>query len=322
MKIKSLIAGACVGAIALSSAAFADEAVLISENTAEKSIYVNDAKIDATYYVDTDGITMIPVRKVCEALGFNVGWDEETQTVTVEKMPLYFTFNAHQDGYTMAKTAPILLGKAPYLDFNTTYVPISFATEIMPCITEIDGGRIDIISEDGQQEEKAEATVIFKGQTDGMTVLYDALRGEVLANVSNETAIKDVEGNVIKLEDIVEGQLLKVTYDNFMTMSLPPITNALEMTVLTGDMAELVEGTICEVLNDENATQIIIGDETDPLTQTAFNISDETTLIAVDGTAAELSAFEKGKKISVVASMAATRSIPAQRAAYSVRIAE
>lgn len=322
MKIKSLIAGACVGAVALSTAAFADEAVLISEKAAEKSIYVNDTKIEATYYVDTDGVTMIPVRKVCEALGFNVGWDEATQTVTVEKMPLYFTFNAHQDGYTMAKTAPIMLGKAPYLDFNTTYVPLSFATEIMPCTTAVEGGRIDILSEAEAQEKKVEATVIFKGQTDGMTVLYDALRGEVLANVSNETTIKDSEGNDVKLEDIAEGQLLRVAYDNFMTMSLPPITNALEITVLTGDIAEVVEGTICEVINEENATQIIIGDEADPLIQTAFNISDKTTLISLDGTDAEISAFEKGKKISVVASMAATRSIPAQRAAYSVRIAE
>ena len=44
--------------------------------------------------------------------------------------------------------------------------------------------------------------------------------------------------------------------------------------------------------------------------------------MALDGTDAEISAFQKGTKISVVASMAATRSIPMQRAAYAVRIAE
>ncbi len=320
MKIKKLLVAICVCALALTSVAFADDVMLISEAPTNNAIYVNDAKIEGTYYRDADGFVMIPVRSVCEALGFNVSWDGATNTVIIEKMPLYFTFNVYEDGYTMAKTAPIKLGKVPFVDNGTTYVPATFAQEILPCFAEIEDGTLYIASEDAATE-KVTATVIFNEQVEGMCVLTDIVRGTVLANVSANTVIKDVDGNTVKLEDIAQGQLLSVVYDDFMTMSIPPITNALEITVL-GDMAEVVEGTVCEVINDENGCQIVIGDENDPLTQTAFNISNETVLIALDGTDAETSAFQKGTKISVVASMAATRSIPMQRAAYAVRIAE
>jgi hypothetical protein len=319
MKIKKLLVAICVCALALTSVAFADDVMLISEAPAENAIYVNDAKIEGTYYRDADGFVMIPVRSVCEALGFNVSWDGATNIVTIEKMPLYFTFNVYEDGYTMAKTAPIKLGKAPYVTNGITYVPATFVQEILPCFASINEGTLYIASED--LSGKVTATVIFNEQVEGMCVLTDVVRGSVLANVSANTVIKDTDGNAVKLEDIAKGQLLSVVYDDFMTMSIPPITNALQITLLP-DMAEVVEGTVCEVINDENACQIVIGDEKDPLTQTAFNISDETVLMALDGADAEISAFQKGTKISVVASMAATRSIPMQRAAYAVRIAE
>ena len=322
MKIKKLLVAVLVCALALTTLAFADDIMLISEAPQTNEIYVNDAKIDATYYRDADGFVMIPVRKVCEALGFNVGWDGASNTVIIEKTPLYFTFNVYQDGYTMAKTAPIKLGKAPFVDNGTTYVPVAFAKEILPCLAEIENGTLYIASTDSEvNQEKVTATVIFNEEVEGLCVLTDIVRGDVLANVSANTVIKDSEGNLVKLEDIQKGQLLNVVYDDFMTMSIPPITNALEITLLA-DTAEVVNGTVCEVINDENACQIVIGDANDPLTQTAFNLSDETLLIALDGTDAQISSFAVGTKISVVASMAATRSIPMQRAAYAVRIAE
>ncbi len=320
MKIKKLLVAICVCALALTSVAFADDVMLISKAPASNAIFVNDAKIEGSYYRDADGFVMIPVRSVCESLGYNVSWDGATNTVTIEKMPLYFTFNVYEDGYTMAKTAPIKLGKAPAVDNGTTYVPATFTQEILPCFAQIKDGALYIASE-SPASQKASAIAIFNEQVEGMCVLTDIVRGDVLTNVSANTVIKDIDGNAVKPEEIAKGQLLSVVYDDFMTMSIPPITNALEITLL-GDMAEVVEGTVCEVINDENACQIIIGDAKDPLTQTAFNISDATVLMTADGTQAEVSAFSNGTKITVVASMAATRSIPMQRAAYAVRIAE
>ncbi len=311
MKVKSLVAGVCIGAIAFASAAFAEEPVLISEAPAEKSIYVDDVKIDAAYIEDSDGTAMIPVRKVCETLGFNVEWNAETNDVIVEKIPMYFTFNVYQDGYTLARTAPILLGKAPIVENCTTYVPLNFVTDIMSFDAALENGRVDIKS---PAEEAPEHTVVFKGEADGMCVVYDMLLGDVLVNISENTVLSD------DVETFEDGQLISVVYDDFMTASIPPMTNAVKMTNLNSGLAEIVTGTVSEVINEDGICRIAVIDENENTTE--FNLSEETMLIALEGEDTTLDSFVKDIKVKVMASMATTMSIPPQRAAYAVRITE
>ena len=311
MKVKSLVAGACIAALALTSAVFAQETVLISEAPAEKSIYVNDVKIDAVYMEAADGTAMIPVRKVCETLGFNVVWNAETNDVVVEKIPMYFTFNVYQDGYTLARTAPILLGKAPVVENCTTYVPLNFVTDIMSFVAKFENGRVDIKS---STEEAPEHTVVFKGEADGMCVVYDMLLGDVLVNISENTVLSDA------VEAWEEGQLISVVYDDFMSASIPPMTNAVKMTNLNSGTAEIVTGTVTEVINEDGLSRIAVTDANGNITE--YNVAEETDLISLDGDQAVLDDFVKDTKVNVMASMASTMSIPPQRAAYAVRITE
>lgn len=61
-----------------------DEPILNVENsTIQKNTFETRA-LDAAPYVK-DGRTMVPVRALCEALGCDVAWDADTQTVTVSK---------------------------------------------------------------------------------------------------------------------------------------------------------------------------------------------------------------------------------------------
>lgn len=312
MKIKSLIAGVCLGALAFGSFVYADDVVLISE-TNEKSIYIDDTKIDASYLENDDKSIMIPVRKVCEFMGFNVEWNSETNDVVVEKSPMYFTFNIYRDGYTLSKTAPILLGNAPVVENNTTYVPLSFVSDIMSCEVTSEDGIVNIKT--SETEKKKAHTVIFNGVTDNMCVVYDIELGDVLVNISNNTVVSD---DVNTLE---KGQILEIVYDDFMTMSLPPITNALQLTKVEGETAEVLYGTVSETITEDGVNQIIIKDESG--NETALNVSaDKTLLMDIDGTKIDVTDFELNKKVTAVASMASTRSIPPQRAAFAVRIAE
>ena len=42
--------------------------------------------MDTAAFIDaTEGRTYVPIRYLAEALGYNVGWDETTQTVTLDK---------------------------------------------------------------------------------------------------------------------------------------------------------------------------------------------------------------------------------------------
>lgn len=43
-------------------------------------------EMDTAAFIDaTEGRTYVPIRYLAEALGYNVGWDETTQTVTLDK---------------------------------------------------------------------------------------------------------------------------------------------------------------------------------------------------------------------------------------------
>ena len=313
MKLRTMLAATCIAATTLSAVAFAEnDIMLIAENpAAEKQIFVNGEKLDASY-IEDEGVVMIPVRKVCESLGFTVTWNSETNDVVIEKMPLYYTFNVYKDGYTISRTAPFLLGKDPYVENGTTYVPLSFVNEILPCVGFVEDGIVDITS----KQEKVYNTVVFSSETEGMLIVYDAKLGDVIVNVSEETI---VEGDLSVIE---AGQVLDVVYDDFMTLSLPPITNALEVKVLQGEYAEKISSVIVEVTSDENSKGILIGNPENATEQIFLNVSENTVLLSKEGEAVSFDALQKGMKITAVASNMATRSLPPQRNAYSIRVTE
>lgn len=309
--IQKIISGITIAAALLSILAFAAETPLLISEAPKKAIIVNGQEIQADYLEDGENV-MIPVRAVCEALGFTVTWDSESNGVVVEKIPQYYTFNIYEDGYTFAKTAPIMLGSKPVIKDSVTYVPVAFAGEIIPCETKAENGVITITME----EKKDPATVMYLSQTEGMLAVYDALQGEVLVNVPAEA---DPDGIVATL---TEGQMIDVVYDDFMTLSLPPITNALKVTLREGEVAEKIEGTVCEIVSEEGLSQVVIGNKENPMEQTAFNVGEFTKVLGLDGTVIDYTELKEGTKITVVASNMTTMSIPAQRAAYSIRVAE
>lgn len=302
--MKKIIALFCVAVLLLSFTVMAD--------TTENTIIVNGTPIESGY-VEKDGITMIPVRKVCETLGFTVTWDATTNDVVIEKSPLYYTFNVYKDGYTVSKTAPILLGTNPYVVDGTTYVPMSFAGEIIPCGATLEEGVLNIVSEPSANKGNK---VVFVEETDGMYIFYDAKIGNVIVNISEECVIN---GDIKSME---KGQIVNVVYDNFMTMSLPPITNALEISVCEGEMAEILTSQVCEVVADETSTQIVVGNAESPMEQVALNVGEDTVILGLEGDEIKAGELTANTKITAVVSMASTRSIPPQRFAYSVRVSE
>ncbi len=78
-------------------------------------------------YTNDNGIVMVPLRPIAEALGFEVIWDNTTKSVTVGKG---ISLAIGKDAYNYMKTAPITLGTAPEIKDSRTYVPLSFFREV------------------------------------------------------------------------------------------------------------------------------------------------------------------------------------------------
>lgn len=86
---------------------------------------------------EKNGVDMVKVRAVAEALGLEVGWDNDSQKVTVGTTAMGVNFNIGVNAYNKAKMMPIELESAP-VKVETqiggvTYVPISFFTEVVGC---------------------------------------------------------------------------------------------------------------------------------------------------------------------------------------------
>ncbi len=99
-----------------------------ADTVASMSLVVNGKTIKAPApYAKEDGAVMVPIRAVGEALGFQVTWDNAEKSVTLNKS---ISFTLFKDYYIYFKTAPILLGTAPDTHGGSTYVPLTFFTQV------------------------------------------------------------------------------------------------------------------------------------------------------------------------------------------------
>ena len=276
-----------------------EEVALISANT-QFELVVDGAVIEAPQVLYNEGNLMIPLRKVCETLGLTINWDAETDMITIEKLPVYITCYPNVDGYTFAKTAPIFLGEAPILIEGTTYVPVSFVDKILHGTSSIEGNRIIVTY---AQTSALTANAVVTGVENGRLVVNDKVRGEVIANITEETQLVDVNGEVIGLVDLKEGSEIEITYGEVMTASLPPVTNAVKVVLVK--KAEVVNtGVITEV----NENKVTVMD--DVMGEVVVNVTEETEIVDVNGEAKTISDLKADMRVNVVYSEAMTASLP------------
>lgn len=385
MKIKN-IAAIISAATLVTSFAFADDAAL------------TDIAISRPSETVIGENTMIPVRKICEALGMTVEWNDATEEVTVKKGDISVVFAPGKDEYVINGSQVINLGVASALKNDTTYVPFGFAGAILnidipdnpdketavnrvvvleagegSCLVydfklgevnvnitdetkafdekgnEFDvkalkkGQILDIeyasfmtaslppmtnavkitladLKPTAKEKIKAENEAVYISNEDGMYLLYDLNRGEVNVNITDETIVLDSKGNAFDIKNLEAGQTVDVVYDAIMTMSIPPMTNALKITVKDTESKMIINDTVAAVESDGDYVQIIVGKKDDVKTQTVLNPSDNVTVKFADGTAAKVEDIKEDMQITVVASMASTKSIPQQRTAFNIVI--
>ncbi len=308
MKLKTIFATtAAVAMLAATPFVQADEKNI--------ELIVNDSVIAEANVFEKDGHAMIPVRKLCETLGMTVGWDDAARRVIIEKMPVYVTFTPGVDGYTFAKTAPMQLGVAPVIVNNLTYVPVDFASEILGGEFKVEDGKISVSygEEKTETEAPAEAAaseVIATAVEEGVVSVFDINLGEVLVNITEETEITDKDGNKADASAIEAGMKLNVVYSDAMTLSLPAQANGIKIRIASEAMYTVVSGTV-----SENGEQLIIKDAEG--VETALNAAEDVKVITENGEG-KIADIKAEDNVVAVASLMATRSIPAQRTAYTI----
>ena len=88
----------------------------------------NEIITEFPFAVHEDGMILVPLYLVANALDITLGWDGETQRVVVDGR---YQLSIGQDEYTLADGSTISLGTAPVIIDDRTHVPLSFFREVM-----------------------------------------------------------------------------------------------------------------------------------------------------------------------------------------------
>lgn len=106
-----------------------EKVILLNGNKLKSmdKIIINDEEItlNKPMYINENGVIMVPLRQMAEALGYKVIWNEENRSVEVVKGANWFLVKIGKDDYNLAKSI-VKLGTAPELIDWTTYVPLDF----------------------------------------------------------------------------------------------------------------------------------------------------------------------------------------------------
>ncbi|AMJ40245.1 stalk domain-containing protein [Anaerotignum propionicum] len=138
----------------LISKMYADAEVLSAGSV---TINNNLIKFDTPAYIK-NGVTLVPLRAISEALGGEVSWDAETQTVVIKNGDTVVQITANSttatvNGETVKISAP------PTKNCGRTYVPLRFLAEALGFNTEWDSENEQIaISDDVETPVQEEST--------------------------------------------------------------------------------------------------------------------------------------------------------------------
>ncbi|MPN40548.1 hypothetical protein SDC9_188086 [bioreactor metagenome] len=71
---------------------------------------------------------MVPLRAIAEALGYQVTWEQDTQTARLNSA---ISLEVGRDYYVYMRMAPIELGTAPQLKDGSVYVPLFYFRDVL-----------------------------------------------------------------------------------------------------------------------------------------------------------------------------------------------
>jgi uncharacterized protein YunC (DUF1805 family) len=301
------------------AAAVASIASMASAQDAD-NIYINGALSQDHQIKVIENKKFIPLRAICEELGFDVEWENDTRTIIISSMPVYITCSPDRDGYTFAKTAPMMLGEAPRLIDDLTYVPLNFVDEILMGTLEEKEDGIYILYGEAAQKNTVSGEIcemIYKDDKLVQIAIGDKedIYSQTILNLSEELAEKAAELGL----DVGSQIVAEIT--DLQTMSIPPqvIPTSLSVAEKADEITEAVEGvevtaTVYNLIYDENEklVQLVTGDKEDITKQVVYNLTEELAKRA------ELLGITEGTTFVGTASPAQTRSLPPQQALLTI----
>ena len=196
-----------------------DEPVLISEPI-QSGVVVSNEMLEMDTTIQTiDGVTMVPVAETLKALGYDVKWVSETQSIEISKGAQWTSITLGKNAYFKNKMAARPLSAAPVIYNNRAMVPVEFFNVILDLGIQVKEGQIEFNDYDmGVYSGYIKEIKINDKGTVSLFLTYEegAEMVDVVIHTSNETTF--VQGS-IKVGDQINALTSMAT-----TRSIPPQT--------------------------------------------------------------------------------------------------
>ncbi|MDF9413114.1 copper amine oxidase N-terminal domain-containing protein [Brevibacillus laterosporus] len=298
---------------------------LIQPKPASKhAIYVNgkvvDQKLDV--YANKQNVLMIPLRTISDQLGYKVTWNAETKSAELQKGAQWTAVVVGKDQYSVNKMY-VQLGSAPESKAGVTYVPVTFFDKVLhqQVIVEEDG-TIKIGEQVQGVTKKGSITNISIDEKDASlkgAIMVNGFTNGVRLNITDETSIVNQDGKKLTIADLKLGQEIEVEHGLAMTLSIPPMTNAVKIVVNDKMATPEVLGTVGEVVEAKTLTdgtvQVVIKGEKlndQSFEMIALNLAKDTPIIgAKDNSPLKAEDLRKGTKVYGFYGPVTTKSLPA-----------
>lgn len=186
-------------------------------------IYYNDGQIESVLKAKKiNGITMIPLRSVTEAMGYKVTWNGETQSIEILKGAQWTSVKIGDNSYFKNKMAPWQLSAAPVIEDGHTYVPVEFMVDILGKGLQVEMG--DLMFNDSEVAiHEGYVHEIAYDETGTMTITLASQKGS--DDVMDHTIIHTSKAYTHYNKTVEEGAFIKVISPMIMTMSIPGQTS-------------------------------------------------------------------------------------------------
>ena len=199
---------------------------LNQETASSINVYVNDVLVDLDVAPEIiDGVLMVPVKLVSDALGYDVKWKADDFSVEISKGAQWTQIFIGQNRYFVNRMAPWSLSAAPVIVDDRTLVPLEFFAEILGFGFQIDEKNIYFTEDPAENVTKEGFVKSIETRADGIKVV--TIEYELNSTDENNIMLWFTSEETTYIQKNIEvGTPVKAIVAPFMVLIMPPQVGA------------------------------------------------------------------------------------------------
>ncbi len=168
-----------------------------------------------------DGVLYLPLRYTLEALGFEVTWNPETNSVDIMQGARFTSIKIGENAYFKNRMAPVALSGAPFIIDGRTMVPLEFFYHTLGESFTVDSNNI-VFNSDMMGTFSGYVQSVEYDETGAAKITISSK--EVSEDMMDLTIIHTNSSFTVFQKDVTEGSFVTVLTAPVMTMSIPAQT--------------------------------------------------------------------------------------------------